>query len=129
LGQVIVARRLLKAAGTFGGSGLVRLHGDFEATGLAITIALEADVAENESGKTLNGVQNGLNLQLNSWSPGRVLALFRNWQTTRFLGDQLCWQKEAACSRRLWAGAASGGDGLSNSSSRRRRSPRVDLMA
>jgi hypothetical protein len=103
----------------------VRLHGDFDAAGLAITITMEADVAVNESGKTLNGVQNGLNLQLNSWSPGRALALFRNWQTTRFLGDQLCWQKEAACSRRLWAGAASGGDGLSNSSSRRRRSPRV----
>jgi uncharacterized protein YeaO (DUF488 family) len=28
-------------------------------------------------------------------------------------------------SRRLWAGAASGGDGLPNASSRRRRSPRV----
>jgi hypothetical protein len=40
-------------------------------------MALEPDVAENESGKTLNRVQNGLNLQLNSWSPCRVLALFK----------------------------------------------------
>jgi hypothetical protein len=32
------------------------LDGDFEATKLAIPMALQADVAENESGKTLNGV-------------------------------------------------------------------------
>ncbi len=49
-------------------------------------MALEADVAENESGKTLNRVQNGLNLQLNSWSPCRVFALFSDSQTTPIAG-------------------------------------------
>jgi len=67
----------------------VRLDGDFQATGLAITIALEANVAEDESGKTLNRVQNGLNLQLNSWSPVRGLVRFRNLHITRTTGDQL----------------------------------------
>ncbi len=44
----------------------MRLVGDFDATGWAIVRALEADVAINESGKAMNRVQNGLNLQLNS---------------------------------------------------------------
>jgi hypothetical protein len=103
----------------------VRLDGDFEATKLAIPMALEADVVENESGKTLNRVQNGLNLQLNSWSPFRLFALPLNSQITRTFGDQLFLLPPWTTSRRLWAGAASGGDGLPNSCSRRRRSPRV----
>jgi hypothetical protein len=44
---------------------------------LAVAIALKPDVPKNKSGKVLNRVQHGLNLQLNSWSPGRVLALFK----------------------------------------------------
>ena len=56
------------------GNAAVRLDGDFDATGLAIAMAAEPDVAENKSGKMLNRVQNGLNLQLNSWSPVRGLA-------------------------------------------------------
>src|SRR5208282_4955650 len=123
--QPVIARRGLEAARTFGGDGGVRLDGDFDATGLAIPMAVEADVAENESGKTLNRVQNGLNLQLNSWSPVRGLALFCNSHHTRISGDQLFVLPPRRSSRRLWAGAASGGDGLPNSSSRRRRSPRV----
>jgi hypothetical protein len=103
----------------------VRLDGDFQATKLAIPMALEADVVENESGKTLNRVQNGLNLQLNSWSPFRLFALPLNSQITRTVGDQLFLLPPWTTSRRLWAGAASGGDGLPNSCSRRRRSPRV----
>ena len=71
--QPVVARSGLEAAGTFGGDGWVRLDGDFDATGLAIPMAVEADVVENEPGKMLNRVQNGLNVQLNSWSPGRGL--------------------------------------------------------
>src|SRR5208283_4379263 len=89
LRQLVITRCRLEAAGTFGGNGRVRLDGDFQATGLAITIALEADVAEDESGKTLNRVQNGLTLQLNSWSPVRGLVRFRNWHHTRTCGDQL----------------------------------------
>jgi hypothetical protein len=74
---------------TLGGDGRVRFQLDFEATGPAIPMALEADVAENESGKTLNRVQNGLNLQLNSGSPVRGLVRFRNLHITRTSGDQL----------------------------------------
>src|SRR5208282_6852697 len=125
LRQLVITRRRLEAAGAFARDGGVRLDGDFEATKLAIPMALEADVVENESGKTLNRVQNGLNLQLNSWSPFRGLALFRNSHHTRNVGDQLFLLPPRTPSRRLWAGAASGGDGLPNSSSRRRRSPRV----
>jgi hypothetical protein len=125
LGQPVIARSGLETAGTLGPDGRVRLDGDFNATKLAIPMALEADVAENESGKTLNRVQNGLNLQLNSWSPFRVLALFCNSHLTRTSGDQLFRFTTLEVSRRLWAGAASGGDGLPNSCSRRRRSPRV----
>jgi hypothetical protein len=43
--------------------------GDFDAAGLAIRMASEPDIVENEAGKVLNRVQNGLNLKLNSWSP------------------------------------------------------------
>src|ERR1035441_2761355 len=73
----------------------------------------------------LNGVQEGLNLQLNSWSPCRVFALRLNSQITRTVGDQLFLLPPWTPSRRLWAGAASGGDGLPNFSSRRRRALRV----
>ncbi len=123
--QSVIARSGLEATGTLGEDARVRLDSDFDATGLAIPMAVQANVAENESGKTLNRVQNGFNLQLNSWSPGRVLALSYNSHLTRNLGDQLFPLRPGTPSRRLWAGAASGGDGLPNSSSRRRRSPRV----
>jgi hypothetical protein len=53
------------------------LDGDFDAAGLAVAIALKPDVPKNKSGKVLNRVQHGLNLQLNSWSPGRGLPLFK----------------------------------------------------
>jgi hypothetical protein len=43
--------------------------GDFDAAGLAIRMASEPNIVENEAGKVLNRVQNGLNLKLNSWSP------------------------------------------------------------
>jgi len=77
LRQLVIARRWLEAAGAPGGPGLVRLDGDFDATGLAVAIAPKPDVPKNKSGKVLNRVQHGLNLQLNSWSPGRGLALFK----------------------------------------------------
>jgi hypothetical protein len=37
----------------------------------------------------LNPVQDGLNLKLNSWSPGSGFAVFDQPQTTRTVGDQL----------------------------------------
>ena len=112
LRQAVIAWCRLEAAGAPGGSGLVRLDGDFEATGLAVAIALKPDVAINKSGKVLNRVQHGLNLQLNSWSPGRVLLGWSNWQTTRSVDDRLfsfiSWEVLAPS----MGGAASGGDGL-----------------
>jgi hypothetical protein len=101
------------------------LDGDFEATGLAIPMAVEADVTVNESGKTLNRVQNGLNLQLNSGSPVRGLVLFRNLHLTRICRDPLF----AFTALDVVAPSLGGGGErrrrLPNSSSRRRRSPRV----
>jgi hypothetical protein len=51
LRQLVIARRRLEAAGAPGGSALVRLDGDFQATGLAVAMALQPDVAINKSGK------------------------------------------------------------------------------
>jgi hypothetical protein len=101
------------------------LDGDFQATKLAIPMALQADVAENESGKTLNRVQNGLNLQLNSWSPVRGLVRFRNWHITRTSGDQLFGFTALNALAPSLGGGGERRRRLSNSSSRRRRSPRV----
>jgi hypothetical protein len=103
----------------------VRLDGDFDATKLAIPMALEADVAENESGKTLNRVQNGLNFQLNSWSPFRVFALPSNSQITRISGDQLFRLTTLDVLAPSLGGGGERRRRLPNSSSRRRRSPRA----
>jgi len=98
----------------------VRRHRDFDLTRRAIPVAAKPDVLVNKARKTLNDVQEGLNMQLNSWSPGRVFVLPLNSQITRTVGDQLFLLPPWTPSRRLWAGAASGGDGLPNSSSRHR---------
>ena len=45
LRQPVITRSGLETAGTLGRDGRVRLDGDFDATGLAIAMALEADVA------------------------------------------------------------------------------------
>ena len=103
----------------------MRLDSDFDATKLAIPLALQADVVVNESGKTLNRVQNGLNLQLNSWSPFRVLALFCHSQITRTSGDQLFAFTALDDLAPSLGGGGERRRRLPNSSSRRRRSPRV----
>jgi hypothetical protein len=53
------------------------------------TPSAEADLPVNKTGKVLNPVQDGLNLKLNSWSPGSGFAVFEQPQTTRTAGDQL----------------------------------------
>jgi hypothetical protein len=123
--QPVITRSGLEAAGTFGRDGRVRLNGDFDATGLAISMAVEADVTENESGKTLNRVENGLNLQLNSWSPVRGLALCCNSHHTRISGDQLFSFPAPDDLAPSMGGGGERRRRLPNSSSRRRRSPRV----
>ena len=68
LGQSVITRGRPQAARTSTPDALVRLHRDLETTRLAVPMALKPDVAINKSGKMLNGVQNGLNLQLHGWS-------------------------------------------------------------
>src|SRR5271155_2267631 len=123
--QVIITGGRLETEGTFAPHPAVRRHRNLDLPRAAVAVAAEPDILINESRKMLNGVQEGLNLQLNSWSPFRLFALPLNSQITRTVGDQLFLLPPWTTSRRLWAGAASGGDGLPNSCSRRRRSPRV----
>src|SRR5204862_7830683 len=52
---------------TPGEDAAVGLNRNFDAAGPSVPLALEADVLKNKSGKMLNGVQNGLNLQLHRW--------------------------------------------------------------
>jgi hypothetical protein len=73
----------------------------------------------------LNHVQNGLNLQLNSWSPVRGLALFCNLHLTRIAGDQLFGSTALDNLAPSMGGGGERRRRLPNSSSRRRRSPRV----
>jgi len=81
-------------------------HRDLDRARAARVRAAEPDVVVNKAGKRLKGVQQGLNLQLNSWSPGRGLACsFFNSQATRPTDDQLFFCPPRARSRRLWAGA------------------------
>jgi hypothetical protein len=81
-------------------------HRDLDRARAARVRAAEPDVLVNKAGKRLKGVQQGLNLQLNSWSPGRGLACsFFNSQATRPTDDQLFFCPPRARSRRLWAGA------------------------
>jgi hypothetical protein len=103
----------------------VRLHRDFDAAGLAVAVAVEPDILENKSRKALNRVQNGLNLQLNSWFPGRGLLCFVTGKLLDSSGISYFLLPQGTSSRRFWAGAASGGDKLPNASSHRRRSQRV----
>jgi hypothetical protein len=45
-------------------------HRDFDLARPAIAVAAEPDVLVNKAGKRLKGVEKGLKVQLNSWSPG-----------------------------------------------------------
>jgi hypothetical protein len=47
----------------------VRRHGDLDRPRLAIAVAADPDVLVNKARKMLNGVQESLNVQLNSWFP------------------------------------------------------------
>jgi hypothetical protein len=63
----------------------MRFDGDFDAAGPAGPVPMEADVLKNEAGKMLNGVQNGLNVQLHCWSSGlmRSIASANDWINRR----------------------------------------------
>jgi hypothetical protein len=100
-------------------------HRDLDLARLAVALAAQPDVLENKSGEMLNGVQNGLNLQLNSWSPGRVLAFLIHSQATRTVGDQLFDFTTLDAIAPSMGGGGERRRRLPNSSSRRRRSPRV----
>jgi hypothetical protein len=82
LRQAVIARSGPQAAGTLGRDAAVGLDRDSEAPGLAVGMAVEADVLENKAGKMLKGVQNGLNLQLHRWSSGlmrSIGSLLNDW--------------------------------------------------
>jgi hypothetical protein len=51
------------------------LESHFDAVRFAAAGA-QLDVCVNETGETLNPVQNGLNFELDSWAPGRGFAVF-----------------------------------------------------
>jgi len=85
--QSIVARSGEQALSTLAVHGGVRLAVDVDAQ--AGVLAQEANLPVNETGKMLNPVQNGLNGQLNSWSPGQGFAVFNNGKLPETLGDQL----------------------------------------
>ncbi len=104
--QAVITRGGLEAARAFGPPPAVGRHRDLDRARAARVRAAEPDVLVNKAGKRLKGVQQGLNLQLNSWSPGRGLACsFFNSQATRPTDDQLFFCPPRARSRRLWAGA------------------------
>ena len=66
----------------------MRIERDFDAAGPPVLVALEPDVLENKSWKMLNGVQNGLNLQLHRWSLAGWFAFLFNSQTSPTRRDQ-----------------------------------------
>src|SRR6266436_8518592 len=88
LRQPVIPRSRLEATGTLGGDASVRIQRDFDAAGPPVPVALEPDVLKNKSRKMLNGVQNGLNLQLHRWSLGCWFAFLFNSQTNRTRKDQ-----------------------------------------
>jgi hypothetical protein len=52
---------------------------------LSVPVTAQADVLKDETGKMLNGVQNGFNLQLHRWSSGlmRSIAFANDWINRR----------------------------------------------
>ena len=84
----VIPRSGLEATGTLGGDAPVSIQRDFDAAGPPVPVALEPDVLENKSRKMLNGVQNGLNLQLHRWSLAGWFAFLFNSQTSRTRRDQ-----------------------------------------
>ena len=54
----------------------MRRQADFDGLDLASS-PIQPHLPVNEPNKTLHPIQYGLNLELNSWSPCRVLALFK----------------------------------------------------
>jgi hypothetical protein len=56
---------------------------------LFLALPIEPGVLANKTRKTLDPVQDGLNFDLNSWSPGRVFVVAEQQQTTLDCRDQL----------------------------------------
>ncbi len=86
-GQPIVARGGALALSTLAVHGRVRLQMDVNVQGR--TVVPEPDRPVDEARERLNPVQDGLNVQLNSWSPGREFVCLEHPQITRTFWDQL----------------------------------------
>jgi len=67
-GQAIIPRRAFQADGALAVDGGMGFQMDVNLQGA--TVLPEPDLPVNETDKVLNPIQNGLNLELNSWSPG-----------------------------------------------------------
>ena len=78
MGQLVIAGGRLQAVGALGADAGLGLEGDLDLAGAAFAVAQQADVVVNEANKVLNGVEQGLNLELQSWSvgPGRALNFY-----------------------------------------------------
>ena len=86
-GQVVIARGGPQALGALAGAGGVRFQLNLDAQRGAL--AEQTHLPVNEAFEVLNPVQDGLNLQLNSWSPRRVCVFIFTSQTKPTTGDQL----------------------------------------
>jgi hypothetical protein len=75
-GQSAIARCRFVALGTLAVPGGVRFQVNIDAQGG--TVSAEADLVVNKTGEMLNPVQDGLNVQLNNWSPGSGFVVFDN---------------------------------------------------
>jgi hypothetical protein len=85
LRQLVVAQCRLAAEGAPGG---ITVQWQSRVAELAVPVTQQAECLENESGKMLNNVQNGLNLQLHRWSLVRWFAFLSNSQTKRSHRDK-----------------------------------------
>ena len=66
----------------------MRLYGDLDRLRPAL-VAWHAHIPVHEPDEVLHGVQNGLNLQLNGWSPRLDESLSLNCRLIQLTGDQL----------------------------------------
>jgi len=129
-GQLVIAGGRLLTIGALGGHGGMRFYVDLDAERVASTAQPNRPI--HEARKVLNPVQEGLNLELNSWSPG-WLFIANRWETssdhrrpaissilcTRWLP---CWSSSHPLAQEKRHSICRGGELLSPSSRRLGRS-------
>jgi hypothetical protein len=127
LRQPIITRRWLATFRAFASHAPVSFQANLDAPGLS-SRATESDLLINKTRKMLNPVQNCLNFQLHCWP---LVSLFRRSlpgpkpKVSFFSPSASRINQNTKPAPFHSQGRASGGNELSNSSSRCRRSPRV----